>query len=190
MSYRKANGDDISDIAKRIKQLREAANESQEFLANKITTTKHTISKIETDATHLTLDNAEKIANHYNVSIDWICGRVDDMSIPDNILETLCKYIKFDTHSMSMAHPHVMPFISINQDLLKFLTAMDRAEKLKKDNVPEEVINAWIEKETQKILSSFHSKPLDDFAEYALLSNKHLSEEVMELVETAYKESV
>ncbi len=191
MSYRSVKNGNLSVIARRIKQLRENANETQEVLARKINMSTTTLSKIEQDIINLTLENARRIADHYNVSIDWICGRVDDMSVSENVLNTLCRYIKISTHVMSIRQTHKIPFISINQYLFDFLNVLNDAYNYKKNDVPDEVIGAWLEKEKEKTLNFFQSESKEPFVKYALLSQRDIaSDETMELIENTYQESI
>ena len=192
MSYRdvKSKDESFSEVVKRIKKLREVNNESQEELAKAVNTTKYTIANIEQGKTNLALETAMLIARHYNVSIDYICGMGNDMTVPNNVLDTLCRYIMISTHTTHMKQAHKIPFISINKSLFDYLNVLDRAAQFKKDNVDDELISAWLEKEREKTLNFFQRESKEPFVEYALLSQRDIaSDEVMELIENTYRES-
>lgn len=64
-------------IGKRLKTFRTENNLSQEALAKEINTSHSTISAYETGKTMLLTAFAYDIAKKYNISMDWICGRID-----------------------------------------------------------------------------------------------------------------
>ena len=64
-------------IGKRLKTFRTENNLSKEALAKEINTSHSTISAYETGKTMLLTAFAYDIAKKYNISMDWICGRID-----------------------------------------------------------------------------------------------------------------
>ena len=64
-------------IGKRLKTFRTENNLSQEALAKEINTSHSTISAYETGKTMLLTAFAYDIAKKNNISMDWICGRID-----------------------------------------------------------------------------------------------------------------
>ena len=64
-------------IGKNIKIIRSQNNLSQQDLANVLNTTKSTIWAYETGKTLILTAFAYQICVKYNVSMDWLCGRVD-----------------------------------------------------------------------------------------------------------------
>ena len=64
-------------IGKNIKIIRRQNNLSQQDLANVLNTTKSTIWAYETGKTLILTAFAYQICVKYNVSMDWLCGRVD-----------------------------------------------------------------------------------------------------------------
>lgn len=191
MSFRKnkESSEERSIIVVRLRKLREIHNESQEQLAEAIHVPKSKIQNIEQSKSELSLKLAGKIAKHYNVSTDYICGMTDDLVAPRNILDTLCDYISITQHSMRMQIPHEVPFISISKPLYKYLKIRDKAQQLKEQGVPDEVIDAWVGQEKQKAADSLQ-KATDDIVNYALLSDRDIaSDEVMALLEKSFNES-
>ena len=61
----------------RIKELRELNNETQEELGKILNVSKATISKYEKGTVEVSNDTLIKLANHFDVSTDYILGRTD-----------------------------------------------------------------------------------------------------------------
>lgn len=70
----------------RIKKLRESSNETQEELGKILNVSKATISKYENGTVEMSNDTLIKLANHFNVSTDYILGRTN---IPDMLNEPI-----------------------------------------------------------------------------------------------------
>ena len=70
----------------RIKNLRESSNETQEELVKILNVSKATISKYENGTVEMSNDTLIKLANHFNVSTDYILGRTN---IPDMLSEPI-----------------------------------------------------------------------------------------------------
>lgn len=70
----------------RIKNLRETSNETQEELGKILNVSKATISKYENGTVEMSNDTLIKLANHFNVSTDYLLGRTD---IPDMLNEPI-----------------------------------------------------------------------------------------------------
>lgn len=66
-----------TDFSNRLKMLRKENNISAEELAQKLNINKSTISRYETGKTDPYLPFVIKIANYFNVSIDWLSGITD-----------------------------------------------------------------------------------------------------------------
>jgi len=64
-------------IGKNIKTFRKKYHLSQRDLANKLNTTQSTISAYEAGKTTILTSFALQIVMEYNISLDWLCGRID-----------------------------------------------------------------------------------------------------------------
>ena len=64
-------------IGKRLKSFRKDNNLTQQELANILHTTHSTISAYESGKTMLLTAFALQIVRDYNISLDWLCGRID-----------------------------------------------------------------------------------------------------------------
>ena len=191
MSYRESKTIDEqqSIIVIRLRQLRKLKNESQEELAEAIGEKKATIQNIEQSKSKLSLELAGKIARHYHVSTDYICGLIDDGTSARNTLDMLCEYVSIERRKLIFgdAASHEIPFISINASFFNYLKNKTEAEQLRKKGVPNKVIDAWIREEKQKTEAALVDETEKD--EYALLSQLYITDEnVLRLLENAYNE--
>lgn len=183
-------GEELSEVVKRIKKLRERDNETQEELAIAIGCTKAAISNIEQGKSNPSLETVKKIALHYKVSIDFICGLYDDMTIPSNVLDSLLRYISLEIRPIRFSQAHQIPVISINKGLFDYLNVLVRAKQLLNKGVPDDVINGWLEKEADKA-KNFLRDEKGGTVEYALLTKRYIaSDKVLSLLENVFDESV
>lgn len=130
------------EIAERIKLLRTENGESQKDLACALNCQPNNISKLE-QGNSMTIDNLILVAEHYNVSLDYLCtGKVGI-----NLLDTLRKYIHYRLeigNNFSIDNKsHLIPHIDINQSLYRCLRKISLAQKTK--DMPQEIKEAWIE---------------------------------------------
>lgn len=190
MSYRhvEVSGEEVSEIVKRLKGLRERDNETQDELAKAIGCTKSAISNIEQGKSAPSLKTVKMIALHYNVSIDFICGLSEDMTIPSNVLDSLCRHISLEMRSFTVSETQTIPIISISKGLFDYLNASVKAEQFK-ETVPDEFIEAWIEKEKEKAKNSLRTQK-NDTVKFALLSKRYItSDKVLSLLKKAFDKS-
>ena len=196
MGYRKIEYGEIGIIASNIKELRKRKNESQEQLAYAISNiapkrkiSKSAISKIENEDAKLTIDNAIRIAKHYSTSVDWICGLTDDMSIPDNTIDVLCKYIDIGTHNITFFRNHEIPYIRIDKGLFDYLTTINDVEQLKKKFACDDIIDTFIKDLRQRFISMIRNKQsnVSENPVFTLLPNEYINDDVMDLIKMAYK---
>ena len=62
----------------RLKELRKKKGLSQLRLATELNTTQNTISRYETGEREPGIDELIKIADYFNISVDYLIGRTDD----------------------------------------------------------------------------------------------------------------
>ncbi|MBV7273752.1 helix-turn-helix transcriptional regulator [Clostridiaceae bacterium UIB06] len=136
-------------VGERIKYLREKKGESQEKLGEAIGLSQNSISKIEKGETQLTLENQCSIAEHFNVSHDYICTGKDN----DSILALLEKYIFLKYIHYSSGNENIdYPVLSIDKVYFDYLV---RTAKAKSDRyMPEDVRELWIEREIKNFYDS------------------------------------
>lgn len=135
-----------SNTIKRLKELREKNGKiSQEEFAEKIGVSAETIKKIEQGKIKLSLDNAIRIKNQYNVSLDWIYGLEEDVNDEASImLLALRKYFNLCTKKHESTKETYLT-ISIEKTLRDFLLEYDDAERLiEEKGIPEAGREAWL----------------------------------------------
>lgn len=129
-------------VGKRIKLLREKKGESQKELGEAIGLSQNSISKLEKGKTELTLENQYSIAEHFNVSHDYICTGKDS----DSILALLEKYISLKYQPLSNGDGNLLyPVLNIDKSLFNYLIRTSRAKS--DAYIPDEVRDLWIEQE-------------------------------------------
>lgn len=129
-------------IGRRIKDLRKKMKEKQKDLAQLLDTTQNSISKVENGSSGLSINNLIKVADHYNVSLDYLCkgeGGTD-------ILDTLKKYVCFEYHSTSGIadddNKHLIPYFSIDSYFYRYLSQV--ADANSHFNMPDNIKEMWI----------------------------------------------
>lgn len=191
MSYRdyRSKDTELSEVAKRIKELRKRDNETQEELAKAVHCQKATISNIEQSKSAPSLETIKAIAIHYKVTVDYICGLSEDMTILSNLLDCLCRHISLEKESFSMSKSYKIPVISINKGFFDYLKVLARAQQFQEEKIPDELINAWIEKEAEKAKNALRSET--GTVKYALLTTRLIaSDKVLALLEKTFDESI
>lgn len=144
-------------VGERIKFLREKNGESQQKLGEILGLTQNAISKLENGDTSLTLENQIRIAEHYNVSHDYICtGRNND-----SILTLLEKYLSlkyiFSHEGEKVTIPY--PVLDIDKPLFDYLVRTAQAKNNK--SMPDDIKELWIEREKKLF---YESKKNNDFS--------------------------
>lgn len=162
MEYTMENKTDRKSVGLRIQKLRKRNKENQKDLASVISTTPNSISKLENGEIGLTFDNMILIAEHYNVSLDYLCKGEGG----SNLLETLNKYIKLYYQKVSGVTDnetvYPLPVLSINRNYFDYLVQTATADA--DDNLPEALKEQWIELETQKFTESIIHDTYKEFA--------------------------
>jgi transcriptional regulator with XRE-family HTH domain len=68
----------MEKFSTRMKLLRKSRELTQKQLSNVISTSHSHISEMESGRSKTTLDNAIKLAQFFNVSLDYLCGLTDN----------------------------------------------------------------------------------------------------------------
>lgn len=85
-------------VCEKIKYLRKASGLTQSDLAKELGVSYPTISNYETGSRTGTIENLVKIADYFNISLDWLLGRdtSKDISPTSSSLEELRKQLKIE----------------------------------------------------------------------------------------------
>ena len=143
-------------VGERIKFLRKKNKETQEELGEALDLTQKSISNIENNITVLNVENLTKIANHYNVSTDYICIGTNSSSI----LELLEKYISIKFTNLNIGDSHYKyPTLQINSLFFDYLIQIAHAKQV--EFIYDEIREDWIEKITKTFYENNKSKKLN-----------------------------
>ena len=117
-------------IAIRLKELRENLNLSQEEFSKKVNLSNQTICNYENGRKIPTIDIVFNIAETFNVSIDWLCGRVEEKEVSFNGIESM----EFKTYSDIIKCLLKFPDLRIKEDMV---WGKDKIEDI--NGFPEEI---------------------------------------------------
>ena len=161
---------DRKSVGQRIQELRKENNETQKELANIINSTPNSISKLENGDMGLTFDNMLLIAEHYNVSLDYLCKGEGG----SNLLKTLNKYFSLKYHPISGVdetdNTYPLPVLYINRAYFDYLIQI--ANTTADSNIPAELKEQWIELETKKFTEGIIHDNYNNFAFIIPVSEK------------------
>lgn len=170
-------------IGKRIQELRKKNNETQQMLAEVISTQQNNISKIEKGEHSLTLQNMILISEHYNVSLDYLCKGEGGY----NLLDTLDKYIRFTYGKISGIADdkknHPIPQIEINNFFYDYLCQTANANYT--SQMPENIRQLWIEQSTKEFNDNIINDKYSKYTSFYLLASSILEEnrEIIQIIE-------
>ena len=158
-------------IGNRIKELRTSKNLTQEDIAKMVKVSKATISNYEKGKVSPPIELLIKLAERYDVSIDWLCGLSNEeiprlMSYGDAFfrLVEIDKVIGFSVEDVTFFSNLRGTAVLFDATLTKALEEYQEMVKLRDNNtISEHLFNLWISDKVQQ---------LDK--QYRLLSNQTL----------------
>ena len=120
-------------LGERLRLLREKNGKTQEDISKVICTTQQIYSRYETNKTELPVRHLLNLSSYYNVSTDYLLGRIDYPKIAPEFSNSLiqnvtigdfvCRIDSFNSKSKRLL-----------VDYVNYLTYMENTEKLKKDD--------------------------------------------------------
>ena len=120
-------------LGERLRLLREKNGKTQEDISKVIGTTQQIYSRYETNKTELPVRHLLNLSSYYNVSTDYLLGRIDYPKIAPEFSSSLiqnvtigdfvCRIDSFNSKSKRLL-----------VDYVNYLTYMENTEKLKKDD--------------------------------------------------------
>ena len=120
-------------LGERLRLLREKNGKAQEDISKVIGTTQQIYSRYETNKTELPVRHLLNLSSYYNVSTDYLLGRIDYPKIAPEFSNSLiqnvtigdfvCRIDSFNSKSKRLL-----------VDYVNYLTYMENTEKLKKDD--------------------------------------------------------
>ena len=173
-------------FGQRLKELRQELNLTQKEFADKVELSNQAICNYEKGDKNPQLDIVYKIAETFNVSIDWLCGRVEEKEVSFSGIESM----EFKTYSDIIKCLLKFPNLRIKEDIVwgishtldepsqeerktrKVYTLLFENEELQKELYQIKYIsdldsNIIKEKDKQKLINAYLD---DDFNE--LISKK------------------
>ena len=168
------------EIGKRIRDLRKKRGEKQKDLAELLSATQNSISKVENGTSGLSLANLIKVAEHYNVSLDYLCkgeGGTD-------ILDTLKKYIGFCYSRMEGIsddnNSHLIPFLSIDSYLFRYFSQVAHAKSSLE--MPENIKETWISQAEKEFRDTIIKDTYSDTVSFIPLRESVLEEQEHKII--------
>ena len=120
-------------LGERLRLLREKNGKTQEDISKVIGTTQQIYSRYETNKTELPVRHLLNLSSYYNVSTDYLLGRIDYPKIAPEFSNSLIQNVtigdfvcRIDSFSSKSKRLLV--------DYVNYLTYMENTEKLKKDD--------------------------------------------------------
>lgn len=120
-------------LGERLRLLREKNGKTQEDISKVIGTTQQIYSRYETNKTELPVRHLLNLSSYYNVSTDYLLGRIDYPKIAPEFSNSLiqnvtigdfvCRIDSFNSKSKRLL-----------VDYVNYLTYMENTEKLEKDD--------------------------------------------------------
>ena len=115
-------------FSERIKEIRNARNETQKEFAKFVNSTAATISAYENGTKNPSLEVVANIANKCNVSIDWLCGLSDKKQINKKI-ETYSDILTF-LYEMSGYYKDLLFSIRFGEENSHYVSILFRDETI------------------------------------------------------------
>lgn len=120
-------------LGERLRFLRERNGKTQEDISKVIGTTQQIYSRYETSKTELPVRHLLNLSSYYNVSTDYLLGRIDYQNIPPEFSNPLIQSVtigdfvcRIDSFSSKTKRLLV--------DYVNYLTYLESTEKLKKED--------------------------------------------------------
>jgi len=90
---------------------------------------------------NLSLESAKKIADRFNVSLDYLFGRSEDTQ---DSAATMMLYLKklFD---FEMENDYSFPFIKVKEPVKAYLDGLSQAKEMLKNGMPETAYQIWVD---------------------------------------------
>lgn len=119
-------------VGDRLRLLREKNGKTQEDISRVIGTTQQIYSRYETGKTELPVRHLLNLSSYYNVSTDYLLGRIDYQKIPPEFSTSLIQNVtigdfvcRIDTFSRKSKRLLV--------DYVNYLTYLENTERLKRE---------------------------------------------------------
>lgn len=142
-------------------RLREVfGTESQEVIAQNLNMSQGNISKMLSGNQQPTLETVFHIAEKYNISVDWLLGLSENMTLTAqnkkdtyaSVIESICKLYDYETIEVDIDSAPLSVSILVQDPMLAHL--LEKCQKL--SDADSELLQKWLETK----LSRFYNLPL------------------------------
>lgn len=145
---------ELQVFSDRLKILRNNLDITQKDFAEKIGITAAALSSYENNLKNPSIAVAKRIAETFNVSIDWLCGLSTNQFINKTYIQTYTDIVKICLDN-NITHPiKAMENITSNfsKNINAFIDGLKHMEKLKwEQTIDQELYDLWLEKELKKL---------------------------------------
>lgn len=155
---------ELQTFSERLKELRHRLNLTQKDLADKIGVTAAALSSYENNIKNPSIAVAKRIADAFNVSIDWLCGLTDKMNYNEEIetyadmFQLIIKLCETPHGDWSISYedsedisdsfytfPNTSKLTSIDPYVAEFFKDWEQMYKLYKNNtIDQHLYNLWL----------------------------------------------
>ena len=104
-----------------LKALREASGESMSEAADALNIAKSTYASYEYGKREPNIEMLTKIANHYNVTVDYLLGREPAPPAPDDPIETLSRELNLNLYEKAIVTAYLAMDTKSRTDLVKMV---------------------------------------------------------------------
>ena len=171
-----------------IKTLRMQKGLSQSELGKKVNYTGGWLSKVERGEIIPSADKLIPIVQYFNTSLDYIFGLSDIPKPAENVFSIMKKHINLYSRQYTYkGDSYSMPILSISKTLFDLFDVTAKAEQFKKDGVPDNVLDSWIDPKIQYFIDQIHNNKAGETIEYILLTNNQLDNEALFSIAAAKK---
>lgn len=158
---------ELQMFANRLKELRLSLNMTQSQFVKNLGITASALSAYEKNLKNPSIGIAKKIAEEYNVSIDWLCGLSDKMHIDSNLstigdiaklLFQLDEGVDIDINLNINSFDGIMPeytecnsIVFFDKRICDFLNEWQKMKTIHDSNtIDDELYSLWVEKTLKK----------------------------------------
>jgi transcriptional regulator with XRE-family HTH domain len=168
----------------RVAELRSRKSLSREQFAADVSISPDMVKKLEKRERGLTLDIALKIAEAYNITLDWLFG-VDNETQEANLFMDLRKIFKinfsekvYETENGTAQKEY--PTLSIDKQLAALLKDIENVEKLKEDGkLPDNIFELWIDDIKKKCNNLLSNNDTEEKITYICVADNKVADLIL-----------
>ena len=142
---------ELQIFSERLKKLRTELEMTQKDFAEKISVTSAALSAYENNQKNPSVIVAKRIAQSFNVSIDWLCGLSDNQQGDLNSVRTYADVIEICMNTKNPVNSIHVVINSFEEYVKHFLQEFEHMNSLKQNGtIDQELFNLWLDKTLDK----------------------------------------